>query len=82
VDVNRRDVTGGVFRISRNVTYLSMMLGFLGIALILDSLWILLLALPLVIILQKGVIAPEEHYLEQKLGKNFLRYKARVRRCI
>jgi protein-S-isoprenylcysteine O-methyltransferase Ste14 len=75
-------VTGGVFRIRRNPTYLSIMLGFLGIASLVDSLWMLFLALPLVVILQKGVIEPEEHYLEQKFGKNYLRYRARVRRWI
>ncbi len=75
-------VTTGVFGISRNPTYLSMMLGFLGIASLVDSIWILLLALPLAAILQKGVIEPEEHYLEQKFGEKYLRYKARVRRWI
>ena len=75
-------VTSGVFRISRNPTYLAMMLGFLGIASLVDPLSILLLALPLVIILQKGVIEPEERCLEQKFGDVYLRYKARVRRWI
>jgi len=75
-------VTGGVFRISRNPTYLSMMLGFLGIASLVDSLWMLLLALPLVLVLQKGVIEPEEHYLEQKFGQTYLHDKARVHRWI
>ncbi len=75
-------VTGGVFRISRNPIYLSMVLGFIGIASLIDSLWLLLLALPLMVILQKGVIEPEERYLEQKFGENYLRYKARVRRWI
>jgi protein-S-isoprenylcysteine O-methyltransferase Ste14 len=59
-----------------------MMLGFVGIASLVDSMWMLLLALPLVLILQKGVIEPEEHSLEQKLGETYLRYKARVRRWI
>jgi protein-S-isoprenylcysteine O-methyltransferase Ste14 len=75
-------VTGGVFGISRNPTYLSMMLGFLGIASLVDSLWLLVLALPLTVILQKGVIEPEERYLEQKFGEKYLRYKAQVRRWI
>ncbi len=75
-------VDGGVFRMSRNPTYLSMMLGFLGIAFLMDSLWLLLLALPLLIMLQKGVIEPEERYLEQKFGEKYLSCKARVRRWI
>ena len=75
-------VTGGVFRMSRNPIYLSMMLAYLGIASLVDSLWILLLALPLVVILQKGVIEPEERYLEEKFGEKYLRYKSQVRRWI
>ena len=75
-------VTRGVYRLSRNPIYLSMILLLLGIALCVDSLWILLFAIPLAVILQKGVIEPEEHYLEQKFGEKYLRYKAMVRRWI
>jgi protein-S-isoprenylcysteine O-methyltransferase Ste14 len=75
-------VTRGVYRLSRNPIYLSMILLLLGIALCVDSLWILLFAIPLAVILQKGVIEPEEHYLEQKFGEKYLRYKAKVRRWI
>jgi protein-S-isoprenylcysteine O-methyltransferase Ste14 len=42
----------------------------------------LVLVLPLAIILQKGVIEPEESYLEKKFGDKYLRYKAKVRRWI
>jgi protein-S-isoprenylcysteine O-methyltransferase Ste14 len=75
-------VGSGVFSVSRNPIYLSMVLGFVGLALTLDSIWLLLLTLPLVVILQKGVIEREERYLEQKFGEKYLRYKARVRRWI
>jgi protein-S-isoprenylcysteine O-methyltransferase Ste14 len=75
-------VTRGVYRLSRNPIYLSMILLLLGIALCVDSLWILLFAIPLAVILQKGVIEPEERYLEQKFGEKYLRYKATVRRWI
>ena len=68
-------VTGGVFRMSRNPTYLSMVLGFLGIASLIDSLWLLLLAPLLIVILEKGVIEPEERYLEQAFGEKYLRYR-------
>ena len=75
-------VTGGVFGTTRNPTYLSMALGFLGIAFLVNSLWLLLLTIPLVIIFQKGVIEPEEYYLERKFGEKYLGYKNRVRRWI
>jgi protein-S-isoprenylcysteine O-methyltransferase Ste14 len=75
-------VTDGVFGISRNPMYLSLMLVYLGIASLVDSLWMLLLVLPLVVIFQKGVIEREELYLERKFGEKYLTYKSRVRRWI
>lgn len=75
-------VETGAFAVSRNPVYLSMILGFLGIAALLDSAWIALLAPALATLLQKGVIEPEERYLEQKFGNDYLRYKARVRRWV
>jgi protein-S-isoprenylcysteine O-methyltransferase Ste14 len=71
----RAIITGGVFRLSRNPTFLSRMLFFLGIAAVMDALWLLYLALPFVVILQRGIIKPEERYLDQKFGETFLRYK-------
>ncbi len=75
-------VTGGVYKVSRNPIYLSMMLVYLGIAALLDSLWLLLLAPPLLVVLRRGVIEREERYLERKFGEKYLGYKARVRRWI
>src|ERR1700730_5244051 len=77
-----RFVTLGVFRKSRNPVYLGMLLLCAGVAFLANSLWILVLVLPLAIILQKGVIEPEESYLEKKFGDKYLRYKAKVRRWI
>jgi protein-S-isoprenylcysteine O-methyltransferase Ste14 len=75
-------VTSGVFQVSRNPIYLGMVLLCLGVAFLADSLWFLALCAPLAIILQKGVIEPEEAYLEQKFGDKYLRYKAKVRRWL
>jgi len=75
-------VTDGAFRFSRNPTYLSGALLYLGIASLINSLWMLLLVLPLVTVIQWGVIEREEQYLEQKFGEAYLRYKTRVRRWI
>jgi protein-S-isoprenylcysteine O-methyltransferase Ste14 len=74
-------VTSGVFQRSRNPIYLGMLL-LTGIAILANSLCILVLVLPFAIILQKGVIEREEAYLEQKFGDKYLRYKAKVRRWI
>ncbi len=75
-------VSSGPFRLSRNPIYLGMVLLCAGLASLANSLWLLVLALPFAVILQKGVIEREEAYLEQKFGDSYLRYKARVRRWI
>jgi protein-S-isoprenylcysteine O-methyltransferase Ste14 len=75
-------VTSGVFQFSRNPIYLSMVLLCLGTAFLLDSLWFLALCAPLAIVLQRGVIEPEETYLEQKFGEKYVRYNAKVRRWL
>ncbi len=75
-------VTGGPFRFTRNPIYVSFTLFYGGIALLLNALWVLLL-LPLALLLiQFRVINREEHYLEQKFGKEYLSYKEEVRRWI
>jgi protein-S-isoprenylcysteine O-methyltransferase Ste14 len=42
----------------------------------------MLLLLPLLVIVQVGVIQREEAYLERKFGDEYLNYKAQVRRWI
>jgi protein-S-isoprenylcysteine O-methyltransferase Ste14 len=73
-------VSDGAFSWSRNPIYLSLTLLYIGIALLFSSLWSLLLLLPLLVIVQIGVVQREESYLERKFGDEYLRYKATVRR--
>ncbi|HEY8033554.1 MAG TPA: isoprenylcysteine carboxylmethyltransferase family protein [Methylocella sp.] len=75
-------VTSGVFQFSRNPIYFGMVLLCLGAGFLLDSLWFLALCVPLAVVLQKGVIEPEEAYLERKFGGKYLRYKTKVRRWL
>lgn len=85
IDVRKastRIVTSGVFQKSRNPIYLGMVLLCAGVAFLVDSLWLLILVPLLAAVLQKGVIEPEESYLEQNFGEEYLRYKAKVRRWI
>jgi len=75
-------VETGPYRFTRNPMYLGLALLYLGVTLWVDTLWPLLF-LPLVIlIVQRSVIEREERYLEAKFGKEYLDYKARVRRWI
>ena len=85
LDVRKRStriVTSGVFQQSRNPIYLGMVLLCTGVAFLVDSLWLLGVVPLFAAILQKGVIEPEEAYLERNFGEDYLRYKARVRRWI
>jgi protein-S-isoprenylcysteine O-methyltransferase Ste14 len=74
--------TSGLYSVSRNPLYIGMILLNNGIACVVNSLWIFLLSAGLAVALQKGVIEPEEAYLEKKFGDKYLRYKAKVRRWI
>jgi len=42
----------------------------------------LLLLLPLLVVVQIGVIQREEVYLERKFGHEYIRYKTQVRRWL
>ena len=75
-------VQSGPFRYSRNPLYLSLTLLYVGIALLVDSLWPFLLLPFLIGVMIKGVIAREERYLEAKFGEEYRAYAARVRRWL
>src|SRR5688572_11367547 len=75
-------VTTGPYRITRNPAYLGMALIFIGSALLADAPWVLA-ALPVTLaVIDRGVIAREERYLEDKFGREYLDYKTTVRRWI
>ena len=75
-------VTTGIHGWSRNPIYVGMFLLYAGIGIAVRGPWVLILALPLVIILRYGVVAREETYLERRFGDAYRDYKARVRRWL
>jgi len=75
-------VTSGPYRFSRNPAYVSLTLLYLGLAVVIDSIWAAVLVIPVLVILTFGVIAREERYLERKFGKEYLAYKRSVRRWL
>jgi protein-S-isoprenylcysteine O-methyltransferase Ste14 len=75
-------VTDGPYRLTRNPGYLGMAFTYAGIAIASNALWVLA-PLPFAIaVIDRGVIAREERYLERKFGAQYLGYKRRVRRWI
>lgn len=75
-------VTEGVYRFTRNPIYLGMAVLYAALALAVDSALALTLLPPLLALVQVGVIAREERYLERKFGDAYRAYKASVRRWV
>jgi protein-S-isoprenylcysteine O-methyltransferase Ste14 len=77
-----RIVAHGLYRFTRNPMYLGFAMCTLGLAILVDSAW-MLLAVPIgLILIDRVVITREERYLERKFGETYLDYKRRVRRWI
>ena len=74
--------TTGPYRFTRNPIYLGMVLGLIGLAIAINSLWLLLTLAPFALVIGYGVVAREEAYLERKFGDDYRRYRARVRRWL
>jgi len=78
----RRLVTTGPYRWSRNPMYLSLTMQGAGLALLVNSLWPLLLLPVAVAILIAGIIRREESYLSRAFGEEYAAYRARVGRWL
>jgi len=75
-------VIRGVYRYTRNPMYVSLTIVYVGVALMMQSLWSLLL-LPLVVaFIRIKVIGREEAYMERRFGAEYLRFKNEVRRWL
>jgi len=68
--------------VTRNPIYIGFTLLYFGIAILATSIWMLLLLVPLLIVLQRGVVEREEAYLETKFGEAYEKYQARVPRWL
>lgn len=75
-------VVDGIYRRTRNPFYLGATLVYLGLGVAAGSFWAIVLVVPLLWVINTGVIAREEHYLERKFGDAYHAYKARVRRWV
>jgi protein-S-isoprenylcysteine O-methyltransferase Ste14 len=75
-------VSSGVYRFSRNPIYIAFLLIVLGFAFCANSMWFLLSAGILFVLLHLGVIKREERYLSHRFGETYQAYCRRVRRWI
>jgi protein-S-isoprenylcysteine O-methyltransferase Ste14 len=75
-------VEAGPFRFTRNPLYLGLTLMYAGVALLIPALWPLLLLIPVLALMNWGVVLREERYLERKFGERYRSYKGRTRRWL
>jgi protein-S-isoprenylcysteine O-methyltransferase Ste14 len=74
--------TSGIYRLTRNPIYVGYMLLVMGLPLIFQNIWGVILS-PLVLFLfYRLIVAYEEAYLARKFGKVYLDYKSKVRRWL
>lgn len=75
-------VFSGPYRWTRNPMYLGMLLLYIGVALLFDIVWALVLTPAVVLLVGRLVIRREERYLEAKFGEDYRVYQRQVRRWI
>ena len=75
-------IQSGLYRFSRNHIYVSGLLLQLGIALLMNNLWIVLLIPVSKFVFDRYIVAREEAYLERAFGEVYLDYKRTVRRWL
>ena len=74
--------TSGIYRLTRNPMYVSLLLFYAGIAFFIGNWWTVLLLPLLILVITFYVIRHEEKYLERSFGETYMEYKRRVRRWI
>ena len=75
-------ITDGPYRFSRNPSYVSLTLLYVGLGIILNNAWALLLVIPVLLVMHFGVVLREERHLEAVFGDEYVRYKSAVRRWL
>jgi len=75
-------VTDGLYRVTRNPMYLSMVLILLGVAVLFGTVSTLLPIPVFAWAIQHNFIRGEERFLEEIFGEQYLGYKRRVRRWL
>ena len=72
----------GPYRLSRNPLYVGLLALYVAIALLVSSVWALLLFPVAVLLVLWGAILPEERFLRERFGAPYDDYRGRVRRWL
>jgi protein-S-isoprenylcysteine O-methyltransferase Ste14 len=84
MDIERPDriVSTGPYAFSRNPMYAGWNLVYMGIALLINSIWQIILLPGLILFTHYFVVLPEERQMERQFGEAYFRYRARVNRYL
>jgi protein-S-isoprenylcysteine O-methyltransferase Ste14 len=74
--------TTGIYSVSRNPMYVSLLLLYTGLSFIIGNWWNLILLPVLFVVVQEYVIKHEEKYLDRRFGEQYFDYKTKVRRWL
>lgn len=75
-------VSDGPFGISRHPLYLSLLMLYPGLALIMNSAWMLIGGALFLVLMRQGVMIKEEAALSEKFGAEYEEYMKKVRRWL
>ena len=75
-------VASGPFGLTRNPIYQAMTWLIFGLALGLDTAWLIVAMIAFAVLIHYQVVVHEEAYLESKFGEEYRAYRARVRRWL
>jgi protein-S-isoprenylcysteine O-methyltransferase Ste14 len=75
-------VIEGPYRYSRNPDYLGQVLVYVGLSVVANRLWPLILLPACLVLIRNGVVEREERYLGRRFGKAYRAYAARVPRWL
>jgi protein-S-isoprenylcysteine O-methyltransferase Ste14 len=75
-------VISGPYRFTRNPMYVGLALLTIALGCFADSWWPIVLLAPVLWVVGRFVIGPEERYLTRRFGADYVAYKERVRRWL
>ena len=75
-------ISSGPYAFSRNPMYVAWTAIYLGVAMIMNTVWLIVMLPAVLIVTHYLVIRREERSLEREFGEAYLSYRARVRRYL
>ena len=75
-------IQSGPYRFTRNPMYVGLALLTISFGLFFNTYWPIVLLVPVLLLIQRFVILPEERYLRRRFGADYEAYTRKVRRWL